>query len=331
MEPKNHQELEAIRQKKFAESYKVKTYEQNIVKDVDTTKRVVTGISNMFYFFDSDWDVLIPGSTTKSITERGPQSNVPGKIKHALFHDLTKLPSKVQILDERKMPEGFGQYFETKMLNTNDGNDTLIKYQEGVYDNHSIGFRYLDIEMIDEESDNWKKWLDQLINPEDAETAGFMFLVKEIKQYEFSTVAFGANALTPYLGVKAENKEAVAIKLMGKLEAMEKQLRHGSKLTDDGFYSLELEILQIKQLLSEILFKEPSIKDTLLQGRYQKDTHAKGMALTVCTNCFTQCNYSTEDKNAKCPSCGQFVNKGPAITTDFDLSKAIKETTFITI
>lgn len=259
---------EQLKAKKLAEPFKVKTYDLNHVKDVDTTKRVVTGVSNMFYWFDSDYDVLIPGCSLKSIEERGPQTNVPGKIKHALFHDLTKLPSKVQLLDERRLQDGnTGQYFETRMLNTSDGNDTLIKYQEGVYDQHSIGFRYMNLEFIDSDSDAWQKWMDQLINPEDAEAVGYMFIVKEIKQYEFSTVAFGANSLTPYLGVKSENKEAVLLKLSTKIDSIIKLLRNGKGITDEGFYNMELELLQLKQLQSEAMLLPPSEKDTLIKER----------------------------------------------------------------
>lgn len=254
--------------KKLATPYQVKSYDANVVKDVDLTKRTVTGVSNMFYWFDSDWDVLLPGSTLKSINERGPNSNAVGKIKHALFHDLTKLPAKIQLLDERRLIDGtMGQYFESRMLNTTDGNDTLIKYQEGVYDQHSIGFRYLDVEMIDNESDEWQKWMDQLINPEDADKVGFMFVVKEIKQYEYSTVAFGSNSLTPYLGVKSDNPEVVLTKLNAKIDNITNLLRNGKGLTDDGFYTLELELQQLKQLQAEAFTAEPSVKSTLIKQR----------------------------------------------------------------
>lgn len=267
---------ERERQKRFAQAFKVKSYDLNHVKDVDTTKRTVIGISNMFNFFDKDYDVLLPGSTKRSITERGPNTNVPGKIKHTLFHDLTQLPSKVQVLEERKENERAFQYFEAKMLNTTDGNDTLIKYQEGVYDQHSIGFQYLDIEYIDEDSANWKKSIDKLINPKDAEGAGFMFLVKEIRQFEFSTVAFGANELTPYLGVKSDNKELRIIKLQERIDRAIKLAKNG-RLSDDGHESLEIELLQLKQLLAEAINEEPSLKDTLLkeQAHRKKDTSEK--------------------------------------------------------
>lgn len=270
---KSNIDVESLRQKKLNEPYKVKSYDLNAVKDVDMTKRTVTGISNMFLFFDSDYDVLLPGCTLKTINENGPNSNMPGKIKHALFHDLSKLPAKLQVLDERKLDKGQqGQYFESKMLNTPDGNETLIKYQEEVYDQHSIGFRYLDLEMLDEESANWQQYIDKLINPDDAVNAGFMFLVKEIRQYELSTVAFGANQLTPYLGVKTQNKETRILNLHSKIDKMSKLIRNGRNLTDDQFCNLEIELLQLKQLLSESMDEEPSIKDTLIRGRLEKDT-----------------------------------------------------------
>lgn len=268
----NAETAEKLRQKKLNEFYKVKAYGLNAVKDVDMTKRTVTGVSNMFYYFDSDWDVLVPGCTLKTINENGPNSGMPGKIKHALFHDLTKLPAKNNVLDERKIEAGMqGQYFESKMLNTPDGNETLIKYQEEVYDQHSIGFRYLDIEFVDQESDNWKKYVDKLINPEDAEDVGIMFWVTQIKQFEFSTVSFGANKLTPYLGVKSDNKEAKVLNLHTKIDKMSKILRNGRNLTDDQFVNLELELLQLKQLLSESMDEEPTPKDILINNILGKD------------------------------------------------------------
>lgn len=318
--------LEIIRHKKLAESFKVKAYDLNAVKDVDMTKRIVTGVSNMFYWFDSDYDVLLPGCSVKTINENGPASNTPGKIKHALFHDLTKLPSKVQTLDERKFPDKKqGQYFETKMLNTDDGNETLIKYQEQVYDQHSIGFRYMDIEMLDEDSDGWNEIIDKLINPDDAIKVGFMFIVKEIKQYEFSTVAFGANSLTPYLGVKSGTKESRILNLHNKIDRMAKLIRNGKGITDDGFINLELELLQLKQLLSESIIDEPSLKDTLLtQSRLKKGTQQ----MVSCISCDYSFDYLAQPESGMgycmCPNCNGLVNQPKS----FDLREAIKTTSF---
>ena len=121
--------------------YSVKSADANIL-DVSTSSRIVTGFFNSYNFFDSDKDVLIMGSAKKSIEERGVNSTAVAKIKHALNHDLTTLVGKLQVLEETTKNGITGIYFESKIANTTLGNDTLINYKEGIYDNHSIGFKY---------------------------------------------------------------------------------------------------------------------------------------------------------------------------------------------
>ena len=228
----------------------------------------MTGFYNTYNYFDSDYDVLLMKSAKKSIVERGPASDAVAKIKHALFHDLTKLPAKLQVLDERTIDlngmKVSGIYFESKMIDTTIGNDTLINYQEGIYDNHSIGFRYMDMEFIDKESEMWDTYLSILLNPEDADNAGFMWVVKEIKLYEGSTVAFGANQLTPFLGVKSQDKKLLQMKIFDRVDKLYKQLKTGIQ-SDEMMGLFELQLLQLKQLYIEISEVEPSLKDTLLK------------------------------------------------------------------
>lgn len=265
MEPR---EIEILKQEKLNTFYPVKSENPYLtIKDIDLTKRIVTGFYSTFYYFDKDYDVLLPGTAKKSIDERGVNSNAIGKIKHLLFHDLTKMPGKILTLEEKTIDNITGIYFETKMLNTIDGNDTLIKYQEEVYDNHSIGFRYLQLEWIDNESEEWDRILALLINPEDAEKVGYLWLVKEIDLFEGSTVAFGANQLTPYLGVKSNNKELVKVKLFERMDLLTKQLKTGT-VSDESMRTFELQILQIKQMINEF---EPFNKSTLIKPD-EKDT-----------------------------------------------------------
>jgi hypothetical protein len=266
-------------QKKNDVVYGVKSHEHMIVKDVDLSRRTVTGYYNTCFYFDSDYDVSLPGSNMKSITERGPASNAIAKIKHLKDHRWSDIPGKIEVLEERpfifKGQSVPGVYFETKMSRSQLGIDTLINYQEGVYDNHSFGFQYLDIEMIDEESEKWNQYLQQLINPEDASKAGFMFLVKEYKMFEGSTVGLGANSLTPYLGVKSQNKEALILKVNERYELLQKQLKSGGQ-SDETMQSFQMELMQLQQLTKELFDHEPSIKDTLIaeneKRRQQNDT-----------------------------------------------------------
>lgn len=262
--------------KKKAELYKVKSQDiVTTIKDVDMSKRMVTGLYNTYYYFDSDADVLVDGTARKSVTERGPQTNAIGKIKHALFHDLTLLPGKLLVLEEKEVVVNDmrvkGLYFETKMLDTTLGNDTLIGYQEGVYDNHSIGFRYKNIERVEKGADGWNKWLDMLINPEKANESDVMYIVKEILLYEGSTVSFGANSLTPYLGTKSEDKNTQKIKLFERLDLIHKQMKIGA-FSDEKHYDLKIQLNQIKQMIGEVLDAEPFNKSTQ-QEPEKKDTH----------------------------------------------------------
>lgn len=249
--PKNQR---ATKQDKLNIEYGVKPVGmfEKAIKDVDLEKRIVTGFYNSYNYFDSDQDVLIMGTAKNSIEQHGMHTaREVRKIKHALNHNLTTLPGKIQVLEEKEIDGITGIYFETKMVKTTLGIDTLINYQEEMYDNHSIGFRYLDLEFIDNDSDEFQKVLDTLINPEDAEKAGFLYLVKEIELFEGSTVAIGANQLTPYLGVKSGDVNLQKIALNAKISQIEKQLKNG-KQSDAMMYDFSIQLRQIKQMINEM-------------------------------------------------------------------------------
>lgn len=239
---------------KKAQHYAVKScyYKDGVaIKDVDTVGRVVTGFYNTFNYVDSDGDVLIMGSAKKTIKERGVNSTAIAKIKHALNHNLSLLPGKIVVLEEKEINGLSGIYFETKMANTTIGNDTLQNYLEKIYDNHSIGFQYMQVEMIDTKAKDWQKWVDNLINPEDAIKREMLWIVKEIALFEGSTVAFGANKLTPFLGVKSGNKDSMRLALCGKVDAITNTLKNGTQ-SDEMMEQLELQCLQFKQMIVEL-------------------------------------------------------------------------------
>lgn len=259
MKKEDFQKFIIPKEEKLATEYPVKTVGDWSVKDIDMTKRVVEGVFNSYNFFDSDADVLLMGSTAKSIQEHGPDSGAVRKIKHALFHNLNRLPGKIEVLEERENIEFEGKtisgiYFRTRMAKTTEGTDTLINYQEKVYDNHSIGFRYLDINYIDEEAEDWTKYLDLVINPEDMEKAGIAWIVKEIELFEGSTVGIGMNELTPFLGIKSGDVELQTMKLNEKITIIEKQLRKGRQ-SDEALFDLSIQLRQVKQVLNELSLK----------------------------------------------------------------------------
>jgi len=243
--------------------YSVKSADANIL-DVSTSSRIVTGFFNSYNFFDSDKDVLIMGAAKKSIEERGVNSTAVAKIKHALNHDLTTLVGKLQVLEETTKNGITGIYFESKIANTTLGNDTLINYKEGIYDNHSIGFKYNQLSLIESEKNPvaWNEVVSKLVNPEEAEKYGYLYLVKEINLFEGSTVAFGANSLTPFLGVKSGSKESMTLALVSKLNQLEYTVKNGMQ-SDEMLSTFELQIKQFKQILKEIEVAETFDKSTL--------------------------------------------------------------------
>lgn len=253
------------------------------IQNVDTIGRVVTGFYNCFNFVDSEGDVLIPGCSKKSIKERGPNSQATAKIKHALHHDLTQLPGKIVTLEERTIGGISGIYFETKMADTTIGNDTLKNYLEGIYDNHSIGFQYVQVEHIEKGAKAWDKYVSQLINPEDAEDV--LHIVKEIMLYEGSTVAFGSNSLTPFLGVKSNNKDSLKLALIDRISKLETTLRNGTQ-SDEMMKTFEIQSLQLKEMVAELTDALTLPRFTSVQHEESKPKPKKTLNLEYISNNF---------------------------------------------
>lgn len=252
-----------IKNQKMSKHYCVKDgLAEFAIKDVDTVGRTVSGFFNTYNYMDSDGDVLLMGCAKKSISERGPLAQSVAKIKHALFHDLTRLPGKINVLEERKVNDVQGIYFETKMSRTTEGMDTLQNYADEVYDNHSIGFKIIQGEWVLNGSEKWSSLLDSIINPKDAQDKEGVFLMKEIALYEGSTVSFGANTLTPFLGIKSQSKEALNLAIFNRIDKISKTLKNG-KQSDETMFGLELQLMQLKQIIQELtIVPKPTLKDT---------------------------------------------------------------------
>ena len=147
-------------------------------KEIDDTQRTVDLIANTYLYFDSDCDVLMPGCASKSITERGPASTTPGKIKHCMGHELSEMIGVPKTITEEvyegKQVLRANSYFPE----SEDSENALINYKAGMYDQHSIGFRYIQLALATPQGDNdaiklWNEVLPHLINPQDAIEKGF--------------------------------------------------------------------------------------------------------------------------------------------------------------
>lgn len=263
--------LQAIKQKKLNQFYPVKG-EATKVTDVDFNRRTVQFIGNTYNFVDSDQDILVAGAAKRTIQNRGPQSNASAKIKHLADHKMStdKMVGLPVVLEETTIDGKDVIYCESRIPGTAAGDDHLVKYQTGIYDNHSIGFRYIDLELAQrdgerKEAENFERYYGSLLNPEKADQESFFWVVKEIELFEISVVTFGANSLTPVTGFKGANKDVQLSQLFTRLNDLQsdfrKALETGNK-TKDQLKTLDLQIKQIKQVMSDLFSQQPSKKDT---------------------------------------------------------------------
>ncbi|MBT8490309.1 MAG: hypothetical protein KJN62_04620 [Deltaproteobacteria bacterium] len=246
--------------------------------EVDTGQRTVDLIANTYYYFDTYGDVLLSGCCAKSIQDRGPQSKSPGKIKHLSNHDLRDGVGRPDLLEETTLSGMEVLHANSWMSETTNGEQTLIKYNEGLIDQHSIGFNYMTLTYLEPESDMWDEIIKKVINPDEAIAAGFMWAVAEIKLFEYSSLdGFGANRLTPFLGVKSDNVNVQYNNLVSKLDALHTAMRSGGDKE-----LMNLQERQIKQMIYELYNPEPDLKDTERQKTPppKKSTFDVGSAIT---------------------------------------------------
>lgn len=247
-------------------------------KDVDMTGRNVTLVANTFNFFDYDFDVLLKGCANRSISQRGAKTNANDKIAHLLYHDMNKQVGKS--VDEREeLVDGkLALVCESYLPETEDGEDTLIKYNVGMYNQHSIGFRYVDLEYVEKGTQLWDKMISTLLNPEDADKVGYLWAIKEIKWWEYSTVTFGANKLTPYIGTKSENKIEIADIISQKIAILAQKATRKEIGNKNAF---DYELSQLQQMIYELAEMVPSTKDILKDS---SDAHPKAISLSGFSN-----------------------------------------------
>ena len=150
-------------------------------EDVDIKSGIITGYAAKFGNIDSDSDMIMPGSFAESIVLRGP--NGTNQIKHLLQHRKADIVGNCLTL----MEDGYGLKFSTQAtLGDTIADTTLLRYANKVYNEHSIGFYYEELEHIEATATMQPYW-----------EVTKMFLM------EYSTVTWGANGSTPFTGFKS--------------------------------------------------------------------------------------------------------------------------------
>lgn len=214
----------------MVKQYNTKSFTANNIQ-VDSNSRIISGYAAAFNNIDSDGDLIVKGAFSKSLNENGVESLKP-RIFHLYQHDVTQVLGRPIILKE----DDYGLYFETKIANTQLGNDVLNLYKEGVLNEHSIGFKTI-------KSTNRGNYNE----------------IQEVKLFEFSSVTFGANAATPFLGFKSQFEDTESI--TQQFDKVEKMLK--GEVTPETTALLSIYLNQLKTTFLDLSQKSVEQSDPI--------------------------------------------------------------------
>lgn len=209
------------------------------IKDVDTTKGIVTGYFSAFGIVDSDGDMMMPGAFKRSIQDWGP--NGKGRVKHLFNHDPGQPLGRITELEE----DNYGLKYVSQVGTHNLGRDFIKMVESGLITEHSIGFRTLREQKGASSNE-----------------------IHDVMLYEGSSLsAWGANMETPLIGMKSE----MTIKqLQDQIKSFESFVRN-CDVTDDTIDLCLLKIKQLGQALEQMSSTDaveetpPQQKDDLLE------------------------------------------------------------------
>jgi len=199
------------------------------IKDLDIKQGVVTGYFAAFGNWDDGGDMIEKGAFKKTIQERGPDSAQP-RVKFLMNHNPDMILGVPQVLKEDKA----GLYFESRIVPTALGLDTLKLYEAGVITEHSIGYDAITVKYDESLMTAW----------------GPGRVLKELRLWDGSAVTWGMNSQTPTLGVKVLT-DPVTARLSAQLAAMDAILHKGT-LTDEAFTEIETAALALQDTINAL-------------------------------------------------------------------------------
>jgi hypothetical protein len=178
----------------------------------------VTVVCNAAWWCDSHLDVLTNSAYDNSVIKRGntiPHIADHNQVSTGHVGDVKSVYTKEIKLTELGLKYSRDSTTALVMETTirKDYNEDVFKfYKNGKINQHSIGLRYINIQLCinsDNEYDKeefalWNKYYPEVINKEIIDAKGYFWIVEEVDVMENSCVLFGANSLTPTLAVKTE-------------------------------------------------------------------------------------------------------------------------------
>ena len=191
--------------------------------DVSVMDGIVVLYASAFGNKDSHGDIIAKGAYAKTIQERGPAGS--NRVKHLNMHwwdELLGVP--LELIEDDK-----GLRVVSKISKTRKGLDTLLLYQDGVITEHSVGI--------------------DVMKRDDSDQA----IILEARLWEYSTVTWGANPLTPTVSVKQlpgqfkDEQPQIPTPLASQIATASRALNTGG-LSDELYVSIEQWLDTVKDL-----------------------------------------------------------------------------------
>lgn len=215
--------LKTKKRESIGMQYKALSFEFKDIT-INSESRRISGYAAVFGNKDKAGDILIKGCFSKSIQERGPQSNANDKIIHLWMHNMNEPVGKIVTLIE----DDKGLYFEADIDEIDLGDREIKQLESGTLNQFSIGYSYV-----------WDKI--------DYDSEKDAFIVKEVVLYEISVVSIGCNGETYYAGLKtAEEIEDKEIELQNEIEGSLQGLSMKKKTEILGLFSKFKALMSVK-------------------------------------------------------------------------------------
>jgi len=191
------------------------------VLNLDSFK--VIAVINTTNLMDSHNDVHIPGLWNKTLKE---QRNLYLLQEHDLsFKSIISDNVIASIKNINWTDLGYTYQGKTQALLFNaeiikGRNDYMAEmYAKGYVKNHSVGMRYVKVDLAmnsDSKLDVvergvWEKYINQIVNMEQAIELGYFWAVTEAKLIEGSAVPLGSNFATPTISVGKQEPEVTTL------------------------------------------------------------------------------------------------------------------------
>tara|TARA_R110002167_G_scaffold313655_1_gene519319 strand:- start:15267 stop:16109 length:843 start_codon:yes stop_codon:yes gene_type:complete len=192
----------------------------------------VRAIINTTNFLDSHKDVHIPGIWTKSLKENNRIMHIQEHMSGSFDKIIASgedLKASAKTMSWKEL--GYDAIGTTQALVF----DSVVKesrnaymyqqYKQGFVNNHSVGMRYVKIELAINDKDYptekgfYDKYITEIINRKEAEASKYFWVVTEAKVIEGSAVPMGSNPITPTTRTKSEPS---IIDLINQIDTQEK-------------------------------------------------------------------------------------------------------------